>query len=173
MPGFLPDSDSEDDLPPGWTEKADDQGRVFYQNNQNIQWSHPRTGKSKRVHQELPFGWDKKTDELGRTIFVNTQTGQTTFTDPRLAFASEIPTMNIAEVRQRFDSGTTALEILHGVDLNGKVAVVTGSNVGIGFETARSMILHGCTVSFCYSNNLHDINRLQTGLLLLQESKVC
>lgn len=100
------------------------------------------------MHQDLPFGWNKTLDVSGRSIFLNTQTGQETFTDPRLAFASEIPTMNIAEVRQRFDSGTTALEILHGVDLTGKVAVVTGSNVGIGFETARSLVLHGCTVSF-------------------------
>lgn len=30
MPGFLPESDSDDELPPGWTEKADESGKVIY-----------------------------------------------------------------------------------------------------------------------------------------------
>ncbi|KAL5277107.1 WWOX family protein [Megaselia abdita] len=153
MPGFLPDSDSEDELPPGWIEKADENGKVFYVNqNQEVKWTHPRTGKAKRVRGDLPFGWEKRNNESGKILYVNTTTGQETFTDPRLAFASEIPTKNISDVRQRFDSGTTALQVLHGLDLSGKVAVVTGSNVGIGFETARSLVLHGCTVYFCCRN---------------------
>lgn len=35
-------------------------------------------------------------------------------------------------VRQRFDGSSTALAVLHGRDLRGKVALVTGANVGIG-----------------------------------------
>lgn len=27
------------------------------------QWSHPRTGKTKRVYGELPFGWEKEVNE--------------------------------------------------------------------------------------------------------------
>lgn len=56
---------------------------------------------------------------------------KTTYTDPRLAFAVEekdSPT----DIRQRFDASTHALQILHGRDLGGKVAIVTGANCGIG-----------------------------------------
>lgn len=155
MPGYLPDSDSEDELPPGWEERATDDGHVFYTNHQNkaTQWVHPRTGKSKRVSGELPLDWEKIIDEkTQRPAFLQKSTNQITYTDPRLAFAAEVPTMNIAEVRQRFDSSTTALQVLHGKDLSGKLAVITGCNVGIGLETARSLALHGCEVIFACRN---------------------
>lgn len=36
--------------------------------------------------------------------------------------------------------------------MSGKVAVITGCNTGIGFETARSMALHGCQIIMACRN---------------------
>lgn len=51
MSAFLPDSDSEDELPPGWEERATEDGAVYYAHHvtRATQWKHPRTGKKKRV----------------------------------------------------------------------------------------------------------------------------
>lgn len=74
------------------------------------------------------------------------QNNTTTYTDPRLAFAVEEAPQNVAEVRQRFDGSSTALQVLHGRDLHGRKALITGCNTGIGLETAKSLAHHGCEV---------------------------
>ncbi|KAI5639899.1 short chain dehydrogenase domain-containing protein [Phthorimaea operculella] len=147
------ESDSEDELPPGWEEKSTEDGNVYFVNtcSKKIQWTHPRTGRKKVIPQEFPFGWSKTTDEEGKTMYVNKNTGSSTYVDPRLAFAKE-EKKGIYDFRQRFDSSSTAFQVLHGVDLSGKYALITGANAGIGYETAKSLARHGCNILLANRN---------------------
>ncbi|KAL7014593.1 hypothetical protein ACKWTF_016018 [Chironomus riparius] len=103
----------------------------------------------KKVTGSLPYGWEKKVEEDGRILFINAEKNVQSFTDPRLAFAQEEAGQSI---RQKFDSSSTALSVLHGKDLTGKIALITGSNIGIGLETARSLAFHGCEIIFACRN---------------------
>ena len=46
-----------------------------------------------------------------------------------------------------YDDTTTALEVVEGLDLTGRRAVVTGAASGIGVETARALAHAGATVT--------------------------
>ncbi|XP_044595631.1 WW domain-containing oxidoreductase isoform X2 [Cotesia glomerata] len=154
MASVLNDSDSEDELPPGWEERATADGNVYYVNHfeKSTQWIHPRTSSKKMVAGELPPGWEKCTTDNGKTLFIDHLKCTTTYTDPRLAFAVEYRDPS-QSVRQRFDASSSALSVLHGKDLRNKVALITGSNTGIGFETAKSLAVHGCTVIMACRNS--------------------
>ena len=87
----------------------------------------------------MPTGWEKCISDDGSVLFVDHINNITTYTDPRLAFAIEYREMS-EPVRQRFDGSSTALAVLHGRDLRGKVALVTGANSGIGNTNYRKNI---------------------------------
>jgi NAD(P)-dependent dehydrogenase (short-subunit alcohol dehydrogenase family) len=52
-----------------------------------------------------------------------------------------------APLRTPFDSRSTAAEVLAGIDLSGKRAIVTGASSGIGLETARALAGAGAEVT--------------------------
>ncbi|ANW67209.1 oxidoreductase [Mycobacterium sp. djl-10] len=51
-----------------------------------------------------------------------------------------------------FDATSTAAEVLTGVDLSGKRALVTGAASGIGIETARALAFAGAVVTLAVRN---------------------
>ena len=51
-----------------------------------------------------------------------------------------------APIHSGFGPTTTAREVLHGIDLTGKVAIVTGGYAGVGLETTRVLAEAGVTV---------------------------
>ncbi|KAL8194785.1 UNVERIFIED_CONTAM: hypothetical protein K2H54_033725 [Gekko kuhli] len=69
----LDDTDSDEELPPGWEERTTKDGWVYYANHleERTQWDHPKSGKRKRVAGDLPYGWEQETDENGQVYFVD------------------------------------------------------------------------------------------------------
>ncbi|WP_405969826.1 SDR family NAD(P)-dependent oxidoreductase [Streptomyces sp. NBC_00988] len=51
-----------------------------------------------------------------------------------------------------FSADTTAAEVIEGVDLHGRRAVVTGASSGIGVETARALAAAGADVTLAVRN---------------------
>ncbi|XP_003744439.1 WW domain-containing oxidoreductase [Galendromus occidentalis] len=142
------DSDSDDELPPGWREQANKDGSVAFINacTGEATFEHPVTRKRKCVPKELPFGWVEQFD--GGKVFVNCQTGQRTTVDPRLAFKTE----DTDTFRRRFDSHATCWDVLEGINLSNKTVLVTGGSAGIGWLTALSLAAHGSRVVFTTRN---------------------
>jgi NAD(P)-dependent dehydrogenase (short-subunit alcohol dehydrogenase family) len=63
---------------------------------------------------------------------------------PACAGARKIPAEGVP--RSTFDAASTADEVLAGIDLSGKLAMVTGCTSGIGFETMRALASRGAWV---------------------------
>ena len=55
--------------------------------------------------------------------------------------------MSVPQQPQTFGASTTAAEVVDGVDLHGRRAVVTGASSGIGVETARTLAAAGADVT--------------------------
>ncbi|MBG0850362.1 SDR family NAD(P)-dependent oxidoreductase [Streptomyces spinoverrucosus] len=55
--------------------------------------------------------------------------------------------MSVPQTPRMFGANTTAAEVVDGVDLHGRRAVVTGASSGIGVETARALASAGADVT--------------------------
>ena len=61
--------------------------------------------------------------------------------------AARLTTQGASTMTTRFSAESTALEVVDGVDLSGKRAIVTGASSGIGVETARALAVAGAEVT--------------------------
>ncbi len=58
-------------------------------------------------------------------------------------------------VTTAFGFESTAADVISGVDLAGKSAIVTGASSGIGVETARALAAAGASVTLAVRNTSH------------------
>lgn len=79
---------------------------------------------------------------------MNVVNHETAYTDPRLAFAVE-ETSNENEIRQKFDASSSGLQVIHGRDLSGEIAIVTGASSGIGNELTFEYNMEGVVAKWC------------------------
>lgn len=70
-------------------------------------------------------------------------------------------------VNSGFNAKSTTEEVIRGIDLSGKTAIVTGGNTGIGLETVRTLAAAGATVIIPARNvekameNLHGLHNVE------------
>ncbi|KAG5442953.1 WW domain-containing oxidoreductase [Clonorchis sinensis] len=145
MPVSLWDeSDSEDELLPGWQQLVGPEGRVLFYNSRTGLSSlfHPVSRRQKRVTNTLPPGWNNSTDQAGRPIFTHETTGRVSYVDPRLLST----VTEGSRTTSRFDQFSTVDDVLRNKDLRGRVILVTEAGCGMGRMIATSLTSYGAAV---------------------------
>ena len=56
------------------------------------------------------------------------------------------------EMSRPFNARSTSDDVMKGIDLSGKYAIITGCNSGLGKETARAMVASGATIIMACRN---------------------
>ncbi|RUS88113.1 hypothetical protein EGW08_004166, partial [Elysia chlorotica] len=82
-------------LPPGWEQKTDDSGRIYYVNHESrtTQWNRPTEGST------LPPHWEERTDANGRFYYVNHLTRSTQWERPTMSGADSMSALDVQRQR--------------------------------------------------------------------------
>lgn len=79
-------------------------------------------------------------------------------------------------INSGFNAQSTAADVIQGIDLSGKIAIVTGGNTGIGLETTKKLVAAGATVIVAARDvekarlNLQGISQVEIEQLDLMDS---
>jgi NAD(P)-dependent dehydrogenase (short-subunit alcohol dehydrogenase family) len=83
---------------------------------------------------------------LGQFVFcLNVQPGTNSLTFSVTAMSSLHQLMSTA-LASGFGPASTATDVIKGIDLTGKIAIVTGGYAGLGLETTKALVSAGATV---------------------------
>eukprot|EP00731_Ephydatia_muelleri_P025989 Em0018g89a len=141
-------------IPEGWEARVAEDDRVFFvdHSNKRTQWDHPLTKARYKVQRGLPYGWQKFKDEEGKIVFMDHLEQMVSAMDPRLLtevayeFPGHVGMRQYPCIRNHFRSLVKASYVLKDVDLSQKVALITGANSGLGFQTSLELAMCGAHV---------------------------
>ncbi|GFS06479.1 E3 ubiquitin-protein ligase NEDD4-like [Elysia marginata] len=85
----------DESLPPGWEQKIDPSGRVYYVNHESrtTQWERPTEVST------LPLHWEERTDANGRFYYVNHMTRSTQWERPTVSGADAMSALDVQRQR--------------------------------------------------------------------------
>lgn len=151
------------DLPFGWSKSTDENGKPLY--------IHQETGSKTSIDPRLAFAREEKKHVHDfRQRFDSSSTAFQVYlihvilhkfvyyreyrsSQPYLTYVKNIyvceTTCNIIFKIYKL---CVCFQVLHGIDLSGKYALITGCNAGIGYETAKSLARHGCNILMANRN---------------------